>query len=69
MANVVGVGLEKIDRAVVESVLAAFPRENFKTGSVELLMDEPTLKASAHTFRPVHILAEHCCYAFPIPDA
>lgn len=69
MADVVGAGLEKIDPAAVESVLAAFPRENFKAGFVELLMDEATLKPSAHIFHPVHMIAEHCCYTVPVPDA
>lgn len=69
MADAVGMGVDTIDPARLAEVLAAFPRLDFKFGFVDLLKNEACEKPTTHIVHPVHMIAQHCCYNVPIPNA
>ncbi len=69
MADAAGLGVDTIQPALLAEVVSAFPRCGFKSGFVELLLGEARAKPDTHIVHPVHMVAHHCCYAVPIPDA
>lgn len=69
MSDVAGFGQDRIDETTRSSVLAALPRLGFKSEFFELLRHEAVSKPDTHVVHPVHMIAEHCCYRVPIPDA
>jgi hypothetical protein len=69
MADAVGAGLEAVEPDDVAKVLAAFPRLGFKSGFVDLLLQEARSKSSIYPVHPVHMIAHHCCMSVAIPDA
>jgi HD domain len=69
MADATGMGLDAVEPGALAEILAAFPRAGFKSGFVDLLISEARSKPDTHTVHPVHMIAHHCLYPVPIPDA
>lgn len=69
MADAVGAGIATLAPEDLAEVVAAFPRLGFKQNFTDLLRLEAETKPQTHTVHPVHMIAHHCCYPVPIPDA
>ena len=69
MADAVGLGVDRIEPAKLAEILRVLPRLSFKSGFLELLRQEAVAKPESHVMHPVHMVAEHCCYHVPVPDA
>jgi len=67
--DVMGVGLERMERSAVTMILATFPRLGFKRELFALLRREAESKPDAHPFHPATMIAHHCLGGVHIPDA
>jgi hypothetical protein len=68
-ADVVGIGIDRLDPNVVIKVVASYPRLGFKRGFFELLRDEAEAKPQSQLIHPATMVAHHCLGGVTIPDA
>ena len=68
-ADVVGFGLDMVERSAIDEVVRAFPRHQFNRDFFALLLNEAREKPDSHVVHPVHMVGHHCCGGVPIPDA
>jgi hypothetical protein len=68
-ADVLGQGLEHLERNAVAAIVATFPRLDFKRALTALLCGEAQRKPGCHLFHPMTMVAHHCLGGVDIPDA
>ena len=68
-ADVVGPGIERLDRSRVDEIVAAYPRLAFKREFLTLLRHEAESKPATHPIHPCTMVAHHCLGGVQVPDA
>lgn len=68
VADVQGIGIERIEPSSLEEVVKAFPRLHFNEVFFDLLHQETIDKPHSHFFHPTYVIACNCHGPVPIPD-